>query len=305
MPTTPKPKLIIIVPAYNEAERIGETVRALKDQVKKMDHVQTLVYVINDGSKDNTANIATEAGADRVINHNVNRGLGAAIRTGLGAARNEGADIAVKFDADLQHDPEDIPALITPIMEDTSDIVYGHRFERIEYEMPFVRKWGNRVFLNLMRWLTGWPLKDSQPGIFAVNHRYLKVFALPGDYNYTQQILLDAYLKGMRFDHSDVAFRKRETGKSFISFKYPFKVLPQIIMVLIAVRPLRVFGPIGFAFLALATLVFCGEFLGYLFDSDITKPVRSVNLVLGSGLFGVQTLFFGLLAELIVYTRRS
>lgn len=302
---TSLPKLIILVPAYNEAERIAETVKALKAQVANMKDVDAQVYVINDGSKDNTAQIANDAGADRVITHNVNRGLGAAIRTGLGAARKAGADIALKFDADLQHDPADIPALIKPILDDTSDIVYGHRFERIEYKMPPIRKYGNKVFLGLMRWLTGWPLKDSQPGIFAVNNRYLQVFSLPGDYNYTQQILLDAYLKSMRFEHADVAFRRRETGKSFISLKYPFKVLPQIIMVLIAVRPLRVFGPIGFAFLALAAFVFFGELLQYALSADIDKPVRSVNLVLGAGLFGVQTLFFGLLAELIVYTRRT
>ncbi len=299
--------LTVIVPAYNEAERISETVAALRGQLDTMgkDGWICKIYVINDGSKDETRTIAQKAGVDRVLSHTTNRGLGAAVRTGLRAARDDGADIAIKFDADLQHDPADIPALIAPITGDLAEVVYGNRFERIAYKMPFVRSIGNRVFRQLMRWLTGWPLKDSQPGIFAVSKTYLRVFSMPGDYNYTQQILLDSYLKGMRFDHADVAFRERTTGKSFISLKYPFKVLPQIIMVLVAVRPLRVFAPVGLAFLALGALVFGVEFLGWLLTDHFDKPVRSVNLVMGTGLFGLQTLFFGLLAELIVYTRRN
>lgn len=298
-------KLIIIVPAYNEEGRIRETVMALNAQLAKMPEIDGQVYVINDGSRDATASIAAEAGAARVVTHKLNRGLGAAIRTGLTTARNDGADLVIKFDADLQHDPSDIPALLAPFDDDVADVVYGNRFNRIDYKMPLVRSVGNRVFLQLMRWLTGWPLRDSQPGIFAVNRAYLDVFNLPGDYNYTQQILLDAYLNKMRFDHVDVAFRRRETGKSFISFRYPFKVLPQILMVLVAVRPLRVFAPIAFAFLALGAAVFGVEIAQYMLDPSLGKPVRSVNLVLGTGLFGVQTLFFGLLAELIVMTRRN
>ncbi len=298
-------KLTIVVPAYNEAERIFETISALRATLDNLEGWDAKVYVVDDGCTDATRQLAEEAGAHRVISHKTNRGLGAAVRTGLTAARNDGADIAVKFDADLQHDPNDIPNLIQPIVEDAADIVYGNRFSRIEYKMPPVRSIGNKVFRQLMRWLTGWPLKDSQPGIFAVNKSYLDVFSMPGDYNYTQQILLDAYLKGMRFEHVDVAFRKRETGKSFISLKYPFKVLPQILMVLIAVRPLRVFAPVGIAFLAIGGLVFCWELAGFLFTHAYAKPVRSVNLVLGTGLFGMQTLFFGLLAELIVFTRRK
>src|SRR5690606_15584467 len=107
---------------------------------------------------------------------------------------------------------------------------------RITYKMPFVRRVGNWVFTRLMAWLTGWPLKDSQPGIFAVDRSYLECFYMPGDYNYTQQILLDAYHKGLRFQHADVTFRSRVSGKSFVSFRYPFKVLPQILMVLVGVK---------------------------------------------------------------------
>jgi len=294
-------RVIVVVPAYNEEERIGDAVRALREEGKRLAErgIDLRVYVVDDGSRDRTRALAEEAGADRVLRHRVNRGLGAAVRTGLAAARADGADIAVKFDADLQHDPADIEDLVRPIVEDEADVVYGNRFERIEYRMPFVRRVGNLVFTGLMRWLTGWPVRDSQPGIFAVARAYLEVFFLPGDYNYTQQVLLDAYLKGMRFEQVPVTFRKRVTGRSFVSFRYPFKVLPQIVMVLVGVRPMRVFAPLGIAFLAIATSV-AGWQVTEWWLGEAAKPVQSVNLVLGTGLFGLQTLLFGLLAELIV-----
>ena len=292
---------MVIIPAYNESEKIEETISAL---LKIHDNIQAVgyeyhIYVINDGSRDNTAELAQKAGASRVINHKINQGLGAAVRTGLAASRSEQADIVVKFDADLQHDPEDIIALIQPILDNEADIVYGNRFDKIEYNMPFLRKIGNAVFTRLMRWLTGWPLKDSQPGIFAAGKAYLDVFYLPGSYNYTQQILIDTYHKGMRFAQIPVVFRKRLTGESFVSFKYPFKVLPEVIRVLVGVKPLLIFGSIGFGFMLIGFLTFAWNIIGWLFG-DAPKPVRNVNAVLGFSLFGLQTLFFGLLADLIV-----
>lgn len=293
-------KLVIVVPAYNEEETIAHTVASLKnEQAKHGSGYDWLVYVVNDGSHDRTALLSRQAGADRVINHPVNMGLGAAVRSGLIAARADGADAVVKFDADLQHDPADIARMLYLLRSDTADVVYGNRFERIDYKMPPVRRMGNFVFTRLMGWLTGWDVKDSQPGIFCVNSAYLSQFYLPGDYNYTQQILLDSYHKGMRFAQVPVAFRERKTGKSFVSLKYPLKVIPQIVMVLVGVKPLKVFGPIGVSCLLLGLIIGFAQFSLWLFGGAM-KPVTNVNLVLGLTLFGMQTLFFGLLADLIV-----
>jgi len=298
-------RLILIVPAYDEGATIEKTIDTLRAGTAELARTgfEVRIYVVDDGSGDDTGARARAAGADRVLRHRVNRGLGAAVRTGLAAARDDGADIAIKFDADLQHDPADIPALIEPILQDVAEIVYGDRFGRIEYRMPVVRRAGNIVFTRIMSWLTGWPLRDSQPGILAVSRAYLSNFYLPGDYNYTQQILLDAYHKGLRFAHVPVTFRKRAAGKSFVSLKYPFKVLPQLIMVLVGVRPLRVFGPIGLIFFLLGTGITGVELAQWMFG-HAPKPVVHVNIALGSILFGIQTLFFGLIADLIVKQNR-
>ena len=165
----------------------------------------------------------------------------------------------MKLDGDGQHDPADIPDLIRPILEDRADVVYGNRFPRITYRMPFVRRVGNALFRRLMRWLTHWDVKDSQPGMFAVNDAYLQVCFIPGDYNYTQQVLLDAYLKGMRFEQTPIAFHRRKAGESFVSLKYPFKVLPQILLLMVLVRPLKVFLPVAAFFLVAAGGIFVVE----------------------------------------------
>nr|CRH08050.1 Putative GT2 : distantly related to GDP-Man: Dol-P b-mannosyltransferase [Candidatus Magnetococcus massalia] len=294
-------RVTVVVPAYNEEEMIGRTITELVKLKPEMAEksIDFKVYVVDDGSRDATERLAREAGADRVVRHRVNQGLGAAVRSGLTAAHGDGADITIKFDADLQHDPQDIHQLIKPITQDTADVVYGNRFERISYQMPLVRRLGNKVFTGLMRWLTKWPLKDSQPGIFAVARVYTAQFYLPGDYNYTQQILTDAYRKGMRFEHVSVAFRERTTGRSFVSLRYPFKVLPQIFLVLVAVRPLKIFGPIGGLFFMLGLLLGIWEMGQWIFGVT-EKPIVHVNAVMGFTLFGLQTLFFGILAHLIV-----
>jgi glycosyltransferase involved in cell wall biosynthesis len=297
-------QVAVIVPAFDEAERIAETVTALRGIAPALEGLDCglRILVVDDGSGDKTGQLAEEHGATRVLRHARNLGLGAAVRTGLAAARAEGADLVVKFDADLQHDPEEIPQLLAPLLADEADLVYGSRFERLQYRMPWVRRVGNAVFTRLMRWLTGWPLRDSQPGIFALNRTYLQVFRLPGDYNYTQQLLLDAYHKGMRFAHVPVTFRARASGRSFVSLKYPFKALPQIAMVLLGVRPMKVFAPIGLSFMGVAAAVSAVELALWL-AGRAPKPVEHVNLVLGTGLFGLQTLFFGILAQLIVERR--
>ncbi len=302
----PMRKLVVVVPAYNEQGKIEQVIAGIGDVKAKAAErgFELLVYVVDDGSGDETGLLARKCGANRVIKHKVNLGLGAAVRSGLLAARKDGADIVVKFDADLQHEPEDIISLIGPIVEDEADVVYGNRFERIEYKMPLVRRAGNRAFTKLMSMLTKWPLKDSQPGIFAINRDYLEVFNLPGDYNYTQQILLDAYHQGMRFAHVPVTFRRRTTGKSFVSMKYPFKVLPQLVFVVMSTKPMKVFFPIGILFLVFGGGIFSIELVLWFLDKSI-KPVTHVNAVLGLMFFGLQTLFFGLLAELIIRTNRK
>ncbi|CUW38070.1 Glycosyl transferase, family 2 [Magnetospirillum sp. XM-1] len=303
---TPGFKLFVIVPAFNEEHSIAAAITALRTVESGIRDLggDLAILVVDDGSTDRTADAARDAGVDVLVSHRINRGLGAAVRTGITEAIARGADLVVKFDADLQHDPADITPLILPILDGCSDVVYGHRHSRISYRMPLVRKLGNLFFNRLMSYLTGQKVTDGQPGIIALGADYLGTFHIPGDYNYAQQILLDAYFKGMRFSQVDVSFRPRTSGRSFISLKYPFIALSQILIILAMYAPMRVFGRFGLAFGLAGTALFFVELALY-FLGLADKPVGNVNLVLGLVILGSQSLCFGIIAELIRQQRKS
>jgi len=295
--------VVIFIPALDEEERIGDVIRTVKRLYdgKESEGYRVSVIVIDDGSTDGTARVAEESGADLVISHGLNRGLGAATRTGLRTAFEMGADVAVKLDADFQHDPADIEKVIRPVLEGRADIVYGSRFAgEIRYRMPLVRRLGNRFFTWLMRKLTGWPITDAQTGLMVYGRSYLKGFHMPGDYNPPHQTLIDAYHRHLRYAEVPVVFHPRRTGKSFVSLKYPFKALPQMVRTLMLVCPLKVFVPLGLfsggagVFLGVVelTLNLAGSMQGF---DDGTIAVLIT--------FGVQSFFFGLLADLIIHKR--
>lgn len=113
-------KTVAVIPAFREETRIGATIRGVLPYVDA-------VIVVDDGSGDGTAERAREAGA-RVLSHRLNRGQGAALRTGTEAALRIGADVLVHVDADGQHDPTSIPALLEPLVAGATDVVFGSRF---------------------------------------------------------------------------------------------------------------------------------------------------------------------------------
>ena len=131
-------KTIAIIPAYNEESTISDVIKGTSQFVDE-------ILVINDGSTDNTSDIAKSAGAT-VIDNIVNRGLGRTIKRGYEEAIKRGADIVVQIDADGQYDPQEIPKLIQPILDNKADLVLGSRLENLKYEMPWLKKQGNKAF---------------------------------------------------------------------------------------------------------------------------------------------------------------
>jgi len=156
-------KLAILIPAYNEARTIGRVIQ----QVTKVQlpGIEKHVIVVDDGSSDNTKEIARSRGA-LVISHMLNRGVGGALGTGFEAALRLGADVVVTFDADGQHAPEDIKNVIEPIRSGLADVVIGSRM--ID---PGGMPWTRQVANHLANWIT-WALlasrtTDSQSGLRA------------------------------------------------------------------------------------------------------------------------------------------
>lgn len=154
--------VIAVIPAYNEGTRIGSVVRAVAHHVNA-------VIVVDDGSSDHTYAEAQKAGA-RVIRHIENCGAGAATMTGIEAARRCGADIVVTLDADEQHDPQDIPALLQPIRQGGADVVFANRFGQ-RNKIPFVRRVFNGIGNIVTLLATGKWVADSQCGYKAFGPR--------------------------------------------------------------------------------------------------------------------------------------
>ncbi len=154
----------VVIPAYNEASRIGPVVRSLSALADR-------VLVVDDGSADRTAEAAAEAGAI-VLKHAINRGQGAALKTGTIAALRDGADVIVHMDADGQHDPADVDALVAPILDGRADAVFGSRFLGVSADgMPASRRlllWAARQFSILV---LGIPSRftDPQSGLRAMS----------------------------------------------------------------------------------------------------------------------------------------
>jgi len=287
-------KVVVFIPAFNEEGSIASVIKKIKEHypVGKSKDYFVEIIVVDDGSKDKTSKIARKEGVSRVAIHPYNRGLGAATRTGLQTAYEMGADIAVKIDADFQHDPEDIDKVVMPLIEDRADAVFGSRFlGKINYKMPFYRKMGNLFFSFLTSIFTGLKITDGQTGLMAFSRRYLSVFDMFSDYNETQQLIIDAYRKNMRVIEVPVVFHKRTTGKSFISLKYPFKVIPNMIRLFVHGFPLRIFIPLGLIF------ILAGIITAYLVLSGYASFIGDATIVI-LVISGMQFIFFGLIADI-------
>ena len=156
-------KTIAIIPAFNEATRIADVVKGASVHVDE-------VLVIDDGSKDGTADRAKEAGAT-VISHVMNCGPGAATTTGIHAARYMNADLVVTIDADGQHNPDDIPKLLKPALDENVDLVIGSRFKNKDNSIPLVRRIFNMLGNIFTYMMTGKYVSDSQSGfkVFGPN----------------------------------------------------------------------------------------------------------------------------------------
>jgi glycosyltransferase involved in cell wall biosynthesis len=163
---SPRPRIVAVIPAYNEERCIGSV--ALQAQ-----RYAESVIVVDDGSTDATADIAADAGAI-VIRHQQNQGKGVALNTGFRAAHRMGAEVVVTLDADGQHRPEELAAVVAPVLNGEADIVVGSRYLADRSNVPPVRILGHRIFNFITNRSSGVSVTDSQSGFRAFSINALK-----------------------------------------------------------------------------------------------------------------------------------
>lgn len=216
-------KVLVIIPAYNEENTIHNVIQKIK-QAYKCD-----IVVINDGSTDSTAKIASNHGA-RVINHPFNLGIGGAMQTGYQFAKQNNYDIAIQIDADGQHDPIYIEKLVNHMTQENFDMVIGSRYvNKTSYKSCLSRRIG-MVFFSFIIWmLTGQKIKDTTSGFRAVNKHIIDYFAAnyPADYPEVD-VLVRLYKKNYKISELSVEMSERQGGVSSIT---PFKSLYYMVKV--------------------------------------------------------------------------
>ena len=185
-------KCWIVMPARNEEGTIGGGIDNLHREGWRN------IIVVNDGSRDETAQEASKRGAV-VLTHFKNMGLGAALRTGLKAAMERRADCAVTFDSDGQHDPKAVKQIVDSI-EDADLVIGARKF----MDIPLNKRVGN-FGLNLITRMLGAPLVDSQSGMRALSRRALEAIKIRGDrYEVSSEILMQARHKNLRIKETPV-----------------------------------------------------------------------------------------------------
>ncbi len=162
-PQVSTPKILALVPAYNEAQRIAPVITGV------LEHLPVLV--IDDGSQDDTAALSEQNGA-AVIRQTPNQGKGTALRAGFRHALTEGFDAVITLDADGQHDPAETPKFLAAYQTRQADLIIGARdFSR----MPFVRRMSNTTGRKLFSWALGQAVQDNQSGYRLISRRLLEI----------------------------------------------------------------------------------------------------------------------------------
>ena len=217
--------LSIVIPAYNEAARLGGTLAAVFDYLNERNY-ESEVIVVDDGSKDETSAVAQQSFARagrisaRVIRHEENRGKGYVVRTGLLAAR---APIALFSDADLSTPISETPKLVAPIQSGDYDVVFGSRaLDRslIGKHQPWRREQGGRVFNLMVRMLTGLPFWDTQCGFKAFRMTVCRPLVEAGAvdrFGFDVELLWLAHLAGLRL--RERAVRWDDDDRSTLNFR--------------------------------------------------------------------------------------
>lgn len=226
-------RVLVIVPAHNEEESLPVTLDELRRKAPGLD-----VLVVDDGSRDRTAQVARERGV-AVASHAVNLGVGGALQTGFRWAVREGYSVGVQLDADGQHDPACLEALLEPVLSGACDVSIGSRYvARSGYRAPVARRLGMMLFSAVVRLSVGQRITDTTSGFRAYARGVMEICQhdFPKDFP-DAPLLIDLARRGFRLAEVPVEMRAREAGQSFYtlgkSLYYPYKNLLASLIVLL------------------------------------------------------------------------
>ncbi len=296
-------KLIIQIPCYNEAETLELALSKLPREVEGIDTVEWLI--IDDGSEDQTVQVARKCGVDYVVSHSQNLGLARAFMTGINACISNGADIIVNTDADNQYDAGDIPKLVRPILDSQADYVIGQRpIEKTDHFSP-VKKMLQKLGSYTVRVLSDTDVADAPSGFRAITADAAMQMNVFSEYTYTLETIIQAGHKGLRIVnvpiHTNEDLRPSRLVKSIPS--YVRRSMATMLRSFAIYRPFRFFATIG-AFMLICGILIGIRFLFYYFTGNGSGKLQSLVLAAIMTLAGIQSIALAFLGDLHATNRK-
>ncbi len=300
----PMMKLVIQIPAWNEEEHLTEAVAALPTEVAGFDRVEVLV--IDDGSDDETARVATDAGAD-VVRLPVHRGLAVAFAAGIDAALERGADVIVNTDADGQYDARDIPVLVAPILDGDAQMVIGdrqvHSIRHFSATKKLLQKFGSWVVRKISRT----EVTDATSGFRAISRTAALKLHVFTRFTYTLETILQAGEAGLKVVSVPIRTKAEETRPSRLfrsNTGYVLRSLESIARIVVLYNPLRIFLRIGALPIVVGLALLARFLFFYITDQGPAGHIQSLILSVILITVGVQVWVVGVVADLIAVNRR-
>lgn len=225
-------KVLLIIPAYNEAENIEKVVNDLIQNYPQYDYV-----IVNDGSRDETEEICLK-NHYQMLSLPLNLGIGGAVQTGYRYALKNHYDIAIQIDGDGQHDIAYVEKLIEPIISGRADITIGSRFiEREGFQSSVTRRMGISLLSGLIHVLCFKKVRDVTSGFRAVNEKFIKIYAenYPSDYPEPEAIVAAIMHRG-RIAEVPVIMKERAGGSSSINLKRSVYYMIKVTLAILVCR---------------------------------------------------------------------
>lgn len=295
-------KLIIQIPCYNEAQTLPATVQALPHEMAGVEEVEYLV--IDDGSQDNTAEIARQAGVHHVVRLPNHVGLAASFMTGLETCLKLGADLIVNTDADNQYHADDIQHLIAPILTGKADIVVGDRRVASLVNFSPLKRFLQRVGSWIVGQASGMHVPDATSGFRALSREAAMRTLVLNDYSYTLETLIQAGARRLAVTYVPVRTNPQTRPSRLIKSipEYVVQSSQTIVRAYTMYRPIRVFTGLGLLMIASGAALGL-RFLYFYILGRGSGHIQSLILAAVLTIVGFQTLLIGLLADLIGFNR--
>ena len=298
-------KLIIQIPCLNEAETLPATLAELPRSIPGIDVIEVLV--IDDGSRDGTADVARAAGVDHVVRLRRNKGLAAAFAAGIDASLKRGADFIVNTDADNQYPGHQIATLLTPLLAGDADIVIGDRNIATVRHMSWRKRQLQRLGSWVVRQVSNTSVPDTTSGFRAYTRDAALRMTIVSDFSYTLETIIQAGKKRMAIAHVPIETNSRtRQSRLFDSiFSYIKRSAATIVRIYAMYEPLKIFTYVGVSVIAVGVLISL-RFV-YTFLTEPVSWARHLQSLLFAGvvvIIGVQVLLIGLLADVISANRK-